>query len=313
MGGATWRPGNVSACQERCALDPTANDTKPHLLRCRYMCGSTGASDCGPDTLNKSAGWGGTCENAFVDEKWHCANWPHFVRLLNATISAVRDASPETKVMVHISDWGKAVWWLQQAQSLSLAPFDLLGVSYYQLWMTSYTSGGPINTLRCKCSWCLSQVQQLWPELPIVIVETTYPFEPYENQFHFNETNADFPFTLQGQHDYLAQLIHVAKTTFGVGGRPTGVYWWCPECADSCERQSISCLLPLGVHELDLPSSFAFADWKNFSGSCECSSHPRSCCRLRLTKPKSVVRCRLPLRALPSRHGRGQPRAEGVV
>ena len=77
-GGATWRPGNVSACQARCAVDPTTNDTSAHLLRCRYMCGTTGASDCGPDTENKSApgGWAGTCATAFVDQQRHCSNWP---------------------------------------------------------------------------------------------------------------------------------------------------------------------------------------------------------------------------------------------
>ena len=68
------------------------------------MCGETASSDCGPDSLNESAGWSGTCAVAFVDRKLHCSNWPHFIQLLNATIKAVRDASPATKVMVHIAD-----------------------------------------------------------------------------------------------------------------------------------------------------------------------------------------------------------------
>lgn len=212
------------------------NYTKAALLRCRYMCGGTDASDCGPDN-NASK-----CEVSFVDQRYRCSNWPHFVTLLNSTIKAVRDSSDKTKVMVHISDWGKAVWFLQMAHSLSVVPFDLFGVSYYQQWGHSYTSGGPLHTLQCNCTWCLSKVIELYPDLPIVIVETAYPFEPYENTFNFTEANADFAFTPQGQAEYLSSLIKVAKDTFGNGGtKPTGVYWWCTECADNY--------------------------WKNFSGS----------------------------------------------
>ena len=41
-GGATCRPGNVSACQTRCAHTNATNYTKAALLRCRYMCGTSG-------------------------------------------------------------------------------------------------------------------------------------------------------------------------------------------------------------------------------------------------------------------------------
>jgi arabinogalactan endo-1,4-beta-galactosidase len=191
------------------------------------MCGASDASDCGPDN-NASQ-----CAVSFVDQQYRCSNWPHFVALLNATISAVRDAGAEqTKVMVHVSDWGKAVWWLQMATGLGLAPFDLLGVSYYPQWH-SYTSGGPLNTLRCNCSWCLANVEALYPELSIVLVETMFPFEPYNNTWNWTEPNADFPFTPEGQHEYLQSLLHLAQGTFGTKGRSTGVYWWCTECADS--------------------------------------------------------------------------------
>lgn len=226
-GGATWRPGPVAECQARCAATNATNYTKSALLRCRYMCGSSEASDCG-DEHNASA-----CAVSFVDQKYRCSNWPHFVTLLNSTIQAVRDASRLTKVMVHISDWGKAVWFLQMAHSLSVAPFDLFGVSYYQQWGHSYTSGGPLHTLSCNCTWCLSRVMALYPDLPIVIVETAYPFEQYDNTWNFTEQNADFAFSKQGQAQYLSSLIRLARDTFGAGKtKPTGVYWWCTECAD---------------------------------------------------------------------------------
>lgn len=99
-GGATWRPGNQSSCDARCLVNPGTGD-KAKYLRCRYMCGASAASDCGPDAENKTGGWSKTCALAFVDQKWHCSNWPHFVTILNATIGAVRDASPSTQVMVH--------------------------------------------------------------------------------------------------------------------------------------------------------------------------------------------------------------------
>ena len=70
------------------------------------------------------------------------------------------------------------------------------------------------------------------PELGTISAETTHPFEPYENKWNFTEPNADFAFTKKGQAEYLTSLLHLAKHTFAVNGRSTGVYWWCPECAD---------------------------------------------------------------------------------
>lgn len=134
-GGGTWRPGPVKDCQARCAVTNATNYTKAALLRCRYMCGSSDASDCGPDN-NASQ-----CGVSFVDQEYRCSNWPHFIGLLNSTIKAVRDASSSftsdyttgsspSKVMVHISDWGKVQWFLEMAHSLDVMPFDLFGVSY---------------------------------------------------------------------------------------------------------------------------------------------------------------------------------------
>ena len=121
--------------------------------------------------------------------------------------------------MIHISDWGKAQWWLQSAYALRIEQFDILGVSYYEQFH-SLTSGGPINTLRCQCNYCLTAVRDKYPELDIIIVETAFPHEqfagdrpPFNN--NFTQANADFPFTSTGQASYLRSVLRTTLQAFG--------------------------------------------------------------------------------------------------
>jgi hypothetical protein len=128
--------------------------------------------DCGPDDGTKAG-----------------SNWPHLIALVNAGIRAVRVASPQTRIMIHVSDWGKAQWWLKSAYGVGIENFDILGVSYYEQFH-SITSGGPVNTLRCNCSYCLTAVRDQYPTMDIIIVETAFPHEqfagdrpPFNNNF----------------------------------------------------------------------------------------------------------------------------------
>ena len=67
---------------------------------------------------------------------------------------------------------------------------------------------------------CFIARRNRYPDVPIVVVETAYPFEPYENAWNFTEQNADFAFTPAGQAEYLSSLIKLAKDTFGAGELP---------------------------------------------------------------------------------------------
>jgi len=177
--------------------------------------------DCGPDNAKDAD-----------------SNWPHLIALVNAGIQAVRSASPHTRVMLHISDWGKVQWWLDAAFHLQIEPFDLVGVSFYEQFH-SLTSGGPLNVLRCDCSYCLRAVRDQYPTLDFVVVETAFPHEPVADPFsnNFTQANADFPFSPAGQESYLRTALRTVNETFGPSAlRPratTGVYWWCTECIDN--------------------------------------------------------------------------------
>ena len=159
---------------------------------------------------------------------------------MKAGIQAVRSAAPQARVMIHLSDWGKAQWWLDSAYRLDIEPFDILGVSFYEQFH-SITSGGPLNTLRCACNYCLTAVSNQYPELDVIVVETAFPHEPTggngDLENNFTQANADFPFTPDGQSAYLRTALRVVTETFGPSERrphaATGVYWWCTECIDA--------------------------------------------------------------------------------
>ena len=263
VGGGTWRQpqqAQVTACEAAHACAPNRTGQG-----CRHDCRTL--SDCGSED-NVSA-----CAKSYLDGRQRCSNWPRLVGLLNASIGAVRAASPTTKVMVHLSDWGKAIWWLNMAEAAGIAPFDMLGVSYYQQFR-SLTSGGPLNILRCNCSWCLGAVQARWPELPIVIVETSYPFETFDNPWNFTELNSDFEFSPRGQAAYLASLLQLAKES-AMGG----VYWWCPECADGYWRDFSSAYFHQALFDHDGVALEAQKAWSKPEASwTECSAALRDAC-----------------------------------
>lgn len=215
----------------------TGNEITNGFMWTQQRCGLGHDTWCTKDGVDCSLG-GGTWrpDDACGPNNNAQGNWLHFITLLNATTRAVRVASPSTKIMVHLGNWGTATWWLQNANILRLEPFDVLGVSYYEQF-SGPTYGGPLNILQCNCSYCLSAVMEAYPALPIVIVETAWPRVPFSKfPAGFNETNAAYPFSPEGQFAMLSRLRRLSNRTFSNPldatrrSLPTGVYWWCPEC-----------------------------------------------------------------------------------
>jgi arabinogalactan endo-1,4-beta-galactosidase len=152
-------------------------------------------------------------------EKYQAA-WERFAALVAAGISAVREASPETAVEIHVvSDQGKLEktmeFWQQLLSKLEAkgAEPDLLALSYYPEWHGTYQN----------LEAALYAMASTYPQYKIQIAETAYPASGSSHPM----PNADQPQTVQGQANMLMRTIQAANDI--INNQGTGVLVWEPQ------------------------------------------------------------------------------------
>lgn len=92
-------------------------------------------------------------------------NVPDFVALLKKGVQAVRETSPDTKIMIHIAGFDVAAWFYQQLDLYDVE-YDLIGLSYYPVWHgKSFTT---VQSVIDKLGLTYGK--------DVVIAETAYPF-----------------------------------------------------------------------------------------------------------------------------------------
>ncbi|HPH47213.1 MAG TPA: glycosyl hydrolase 53 family protein [Chryseolinea sp.] len=149
-------------------------------------------------------------------------SWSNMGAVLNAGIKAVRDITAtttiKTKIILHVADPKNVQWWFDNILSQgSVTDFDMVGFSYYPLWHT--TVG--INDISTSVSGFKSRYLK-----DVIILETAYPWttagdDSYNNQFGPQTPVSGFPFTVQGQYDFMKKLTTEVKDGGGIGV----VYW----------------------------------------------------------------------------------------
>jgi len=145
------------------------------------------------------------------------SNWPYFADLVKSGIKGVRDAAgsgPSPLIMIHtdqgngLTRWQNAqpiVDWFKKLQANG-AVWDIIGLSFYPMW-----GSGPVSNVQK-----LQLVANAFPNMQIVLAETNYPYEGNPGW------QGEFPFTKQGQQQYLTALL-TAVHALPNGG---GVFWW---------------------------------------------------------------------------------------
>ena len=144
--------------------------------------------------------------------------------IINADIQAVRDASASTdikpKIILHVADPKNLTWWFENIiHEGKVKDFDIIGFSYYFKWHTEI----PFHELGKKIAEIKGQFQK-----EVMIVETAYPFtdkniDEYNNIFGLDKPVDGYPYTVQGQYNYLKDLTQMV---IDAGG--TGVMYWEP-------------------------------------------------------------------------------------
>ncbi len=150
--------------------------------------------------------------------------WANMGAVLNAGIKAVRDVTAttaiKTKIILHVADPKNVQWWFDNIKSQALVTdFDIVGFSYYPLWHTTVS----LNDISSSITGFKSRYSK-----DVMILETAYPWtttgaDNYNNQFGSQTPLAGFPFSTQGQYDFLKKL-----TTEVIDGGGKGLIYWEP-------------------------------------------------------------------------------------
>lgn len=140
--------------------------------------------------------------------------------LLNEGLKAINEVSPHSKKVIHLDRGGdKTLYetWFKNMIKL-LLPFDVIALSYYPYWHgTLLDLENTINYLKAHYNY------------EIIIMETSYAFSAKKDNAPFvvNETlmNKDlpYPFTVEGQNEYLKALFSLGYNT-----KIHGIMYWEP-------------------------------------------------------------------------------------
>ena len=146
-------------------------------------------------------------------------SFDNLAALLKEGNRAVKEYSPEARVMLHLDHGGKNEmyrWWFDSIIQREV-PFDLIGVSYYPYWH------GPLEGLQNN----LNDIALRYHK-DIIVVETAYAFtaedhDQYENIIR-NEEYPGYPFSPEGQARMLGDIMSIVRAV--PNGRGLGVMWW---------------------------------------------------------------------------------------
>ncbi|HYF70681.1 MAG TPA: glycosyl hydrolase 53 family protein [Ohtaekwangia sp.] len=150
--------------------------------------------------------------------------WQNIGKVLNGGIRAVREVTAsttiKTKIVLHVADPKNVQWWFDNIKSQAgVTDFDVVGFSYYPLWHTTV----PLD----EVSNSVASFKQRYNK-DVMILETAYPWttesaDSYNNHFGDSNPITGYPFSPQGQYDFLTRL-----TTEVMQGGGIGVVYWEP-------------------------------------------------------------------------------------
>lgn len=146
--------------------------------------------------------------------------------LLNAAIDGLKENlnnGERVKIMLHLAEGTKNDtfrWWFDEITKRQV-PFDIIGLSMYTYW------NGPLSALQAN----MDDISKRYNK-EVIVVEAAYGYtlencDNAENSFQAKEEkDGGYPGTVQGQYDYLHDLM---QTVINVPAhRGKGIFYWEP-------------------------------------------------------------------------------------
>ena len=151
------------------------------------------------------------------DGNW--SDWKKLGSLLRAASKGVRDATQQTKIIIHlthIDTWSTTKWLLDHIVLQEKIDFDIIGESYYPFW------DGPLSDVRNSLHQMVKQYQK-----PIIIAETAFPWTHEDPSKGSVKNTTGFDGGPDGQVSYVRYLRQILKELpNGIG---MGTFWWAAE------------------------------------------------------------------------------------
>lgn len=152
---------------------------------------------------------------------WDPPQWENLGRLLNAGASAVRDCSPETRIVLHLAEGGDNDlyrWWFDNIVAQGVE-FDVIAASYYGYWH------GSLGDLQNN----LNDIADRYGR-DVLVAETAYPFtledeDGYPNIVGLPDQLVDgYPATPEGQAANFRDVLSIVRAV--PNGRGLGAFYW---------------------------------------------------------------------------------------
>ena len=145
------------------------------------------------------------------------STWKRFTDFLSSAAKAVREVTPDAKIVLHIERSGDAnasVNFFNRMKTNGV-DYDVIGLSYYPFWH------GSLATL----SNTLNRLGTAFPNKPVQIVETAYYYQYFPTTSDHTDTTGTWPATAAGQSAFIEDLC----TELAKHENVTGLYYWFPE------------------------------------------------------------------------------------
>lgn len=141
------------------------------------------------------------------------ANWGRLARLLISAGNACREVCPDAKIIIHTErvvqpDVLDNFYSMMKKLGVS---YDIIGLSYYPYFH------GDLDVL----STALDRLTANYPDKPIMIVETGYPYK-WEVPGTDHDVTEKYPYSEAGQDKFVSDLISLLREYDNV----TGLFWW---------------------------------------------------------------------------------------
>jgi arabinogalactan endo-1,4-beta-galactosidase len=174
------------------------------------------------------------------------------LELFATAITAVRNTSPTTKVMLHYAGISGADWFFSRTKNLN---YDYIGISYYPIW-----HGKNLDNL----SNTLKTLKSTYNK-KVLIAETSYPFTLGWNDWTNNVVGLEdhlltgVPATQEGQLQFLVNLKNLVKSSGGAGFCYWGGEWIAFKGAEAQNGSTWENQALWGFNRNALPALAAFA------------------------------------------------------
>lgn len=139
------------------------------------------------------------------------ASWERFGSFLKSAIKGCREVCPESEIIIHterVAQVNVLTNFYDKMASLDI-DYDVIGLSYYPYFH------GKMSVL----DTALSTLENRYPDKPIMIVETGYP---YAWEVPGTSEKLEYSYSWEGQNTFARDLVNTLLSHHNVNG----LFWW---------------------------------------------------------------------------------------